>query len=156
MTDDKAFRGRKWIGGLSLYSLTLLVLAYAAASAERGVAFPWMLFFAPLTAASRWVSWDGPVVPMIVMFFGVALEWPLAGAVLCLVPMARRRRVARAGLLLHYLSGIALAGSSLNRFQRAALVRRPVVLLVSLSVLAYVVGQVAIWRAIRKLQDGRK
>ena len=141
--------------GLSAYALVLLIVAYAAASVERGVVLPWMLFFAPLTAASHWVSWDGPVVPMVVMFFGVALEWPLAGVVIWRIPKGRRRSVAQEGLIIHYLSGVALAGWSLNQFQRTALGRRPTAVLVSLGLVAYVAGQVAIWRGVRRLQDDK-
>ena len=152
MAERVAFAVRKWVVGLSAYALVLLTLAYMAASAERGVVSPWMLFFAPLTAASHWVSWDGPILPMVIMFFGVAVEWPLAGIVLWCVPKHRRRGVAQAGLVVHYLSGVVLAVSSLNQFQRAALRRQPITLLVAVGLVAYLAGQVAIWRSVRGLR----
>ncbi len=149
------FASGKWIGGLSLYALVLLVFAYATASAERGVVLPWNLFFAPLTAASYWISWDGPQTPMVIMFFGVALWWPLVGVGMWLCPEWRRARVGRAALVLHYLSGVGLVGYSLNRFQRAALGVTVLALLVGVGILVYVAGQVAIWQGIRRLPHGR-
>jgi hypothetical protein len=145
------FASGKWIGGLSVYALALLVCAYAAASAERGVALPWNLFFAPLSAASYWVSWDGPETPTVTMFFGAALWWPLVGVGIWLSPDGRRGRVARAALVLHYLSGVWLAGSSLNRFQWAALGVWLTAIPVGVGIVVYLAGQVAIWRGIRRL-----
>ncbi len=151
MMRDADIPDAKWVASLATYAALLLGLAYACASAERGVVLPWMVFFAPLSGLSHWVSWDGPIVPMLVMFFGVALEWPLAGFALRLVPAKRRRSVAGALLRVSYVSAVGLAASSLDASQRVSLSRGTMGLLVGISFGVYLVGQLLIWRKVRRL-----
>jgi hypothetical protein len=148
---DAAFRTARWVAGLATYAAALLGLAYACASAERGVVLPWVVFFAPLSGLSHWVPWDGPIVPMLVMFFGVALEWPLAGFAVWLLPATLRRSVATVLLLVSYASAVALAATSLNASERAILGTRDMGLLVAISFGVYLLGQLLIWRKVRTL-----
>jgi hypothetical protein len=155
VAEERHFAGGRWIAGLCAYAVILFVFAYAAASTEHGVVCLWSLFFAPLTAASYWITWDGPEVPMIVMFFGVALWWPLMALGLRLSPERSRAKVVRATLSLHYLAGIVLAGSSLDRSQLARLAEPAMAALAGVGLLVYMAGQAAIWRAVTRLSTTR-
>jgi peptidoglycan/LPS O-acetylase OafA/YrhL len=85
------------------------------------------------------------------MFFGVAWQWPAAGLALRYVPARRRRSVARVGLLLYYVCGLALAAASLDASQRAVLASRSMEILLRISFAVYLVGQLLIWRRLRTL-----
>jgi hypothetical protein len=154
MTGSEPRPGAKLILGLALYVAILLALAYPCAGAERGTPLPWLLFFAPLSAVSILVAWDGPAGGVLAMFFGVALVWPLLGVILGKVPGARRRKVAVAFLLAHYAFGIALEAAGLNASQRETLAAPGMRGWVALSFAGNAAGQAFLWRSLRMPPGG--
>lgn len=123
-----------------LYGSALLYLAFFAAGAGQGTSIPLLMSSAPLGALGDRVA-----------LMSIPALWTLLGVLVALSDSPGARKLARATLLLHYLSGLALVAVQGDLHYLMRLYAGKADFLAGWIVL-YVVGQVIAWEYMRPQQ----